>query len=904
MNPEALRRAEALFHDALELPVGGRAAFVRQRCGADETLRHDVESLLAAHEQASGYFDQLADRVAVSAELELAVREQPRIGPYRTLRVLGRGGMGTVYLAERADGQFDQQVALKLIRLGMESDEAVRRFLAERQIVARLSHPHIARLLDGGIAGDGRPYFVMEYVDGRPITRYCDEEGLSIRQRVALMIDVGDAVQYAHRHLIVHRDVKPSNILVTQDGTVKLVDFGIAKLLGEAPAAAGQSADTRTGDRLLSLPYASPEQIRGDAVTTATDVYGLGVVLYELLTGQRPHAADGERPRELERAILDLAPRPPSEAAPHARRQLAGDLDMICLMALRKEPERRYGSADPLIQDLRRHLAGLPVSARQDSWRYRAQSFVRRHTVGVLASAAILLLLVGWTITTAIQSARTARERDKAQEVAQLLIRLFEVADPSEARGATITAKEVLDRGVARIQDELATQSELKATLLAVMGRVYQNLGSYQSAAPLVAASMALRRETLGSDHPDVVAGMNALGELQRLRGDYKSAEPTLREALAASLRVNGPDSTETARSLNHLSKLLIATGKHDEAEADARQALAITRLKLGPVHADIAESLTNLGAVLFMRGNDHEAEPLFREALAMRRQALGADHPSVPAALNNLAALLSRKGDLAAAESAHRDALDIYRKILGSQHPRVATSLNNLGLVLYARGDHDGAIQYLQESLAMRRTLLDPAHAEIAQSLANLGLALQTRGSFAEAESMYREALAIRRRALGPSHPLVAQTLNNLGLLFQAKGDLSAAEPLLRQSLEVLRTQLGGAHPLVATNLQNLGALLIARRNAAAAKPLLEEALSIRRAALPAGHAETVLTLTTLGELVLDLGQSGAALALLAEAETAEDAAKRPLTPALRAALARAYDAVGDTAKADRYRE
>jgi serine/threonine-protein kinase len=896
---DLLQRAQALLHAALERPASERAAFLSDSCGADAALHREVTSLVAAHDAAGGYFEALSDQIAQSLEFEVARQDERRIGPYRTLRLLGRGGMGAVYLAERADGQFDQQVALKVMGLGLDGPEARRRFLAERQIVARLSHPSIARLLDGGLTDDGQPYFVMEFVDGQPLTAYAAAADLPLGARLDMVMTVAEAVQYAHENLVIHRDVKPSNVLVTRAGAVKLVDFGIAKLLDDGGEAAGDPP-TRTADRLLSLPYAAPEQVRGGAVTTATDVYAIGVVLYELLTGRRPHvAADAS---ELERAILEREPPRPSDVAPRWRRQLSGDLDTVCLKALRKEPDRRYRTAAQLADDLQRHARGLPVAAQPDTVGYRARKFVRRHAVGVASSAAILVLLATLTVTTLFQAARTARERDKAQEVASLLVELFAVADPSEARGATITAKEVLDRGVARIQSELGSQPELKATLLGVMGRVYQNLGSYQAAAPLVESALALRREA-GPDDPEVVAGLNALGELQRLRGDYKAAEATLSEALALSTRVHGREAPDTARALNHLSKVQIATGRAADAEASARRALAVTRAALGPAHADIAESLMNLAAALFTRGDDRQAEPLFREALAMRREVLGPDHPSVPAGLNNLAALLSRKGDFAAAETAHREALDIYRRLLGAEHPRVATSLNNLGLALLARGDLPGAEEALRASLAQRRKLLPPAHPETAQSLANLGLVLQSRRAYEEAESSYQEALAIRQQALGPAHTLVGQTLNNLALLHQARGDFGRAEPLFRQALAILRQALGPAHPLVGTGLHNLGALLAATGNGAQARPAFEEALAIRRKALPPGHPEILLTAAAFGLLLADGGEAREAAPFLEEVARARETAGQPLDARLRAALVRTYDALGQPDKARPYR-
>ena len=862
MTDDRFKRIEALFGEALEHPPAEREAFLQQ-AEPDNALRAEVSRLLLSLEASGPYFEKLADDVAASGplEVEALAREQIRVGPYRTVRIIGHGGMGTVFLAERADGQFEQRVALKLIRLGMDTEAAVRRFLAERQIVARLDHPHIARLLDGGVSDDGRPYFVMEYVAGRPMVAYCDEHGLSIRERLELFLAVCSAVQYAHRHLVVHRDVKPANVLVTAEGEVKLLDFGIAKLVEGDDAGL-----TRTRERVLTPAHAAPEQIRGEPITTAADVYALGVLLYELVAGRLPHEPGNASPAAFERAVLEDAPPRPSQltipvdaASARAsrpdrlRRILAGDLDTICLTALRKEPARRYGSVDHLAEDVRRHLAGLPIAARGDALGYRAAKFVRRHRTGVAVATASLLLVVGFTIALGIQSVRLARERDKAQQVAGLFVDLFELADPSEARGETITAREVLDRGVERIETELVDQPEIQADLLEVIGRVYQNLGLYARATPILDEVLAARRSTLGGERLEVAVAMSDLGELLRLAGQYDAAERTLRDALALELRIGEGRSAAAARTRNHLGKVLYASGQLAEAEQISRDAAGISRLELGATHQEVAESLNTMAAVRFAAGDDAAAEPLFRDALEIRRARLGRDHPLVAASLNNLAALLGRRGDQAAAEAAYREALDVYRTLFGEDHPRIATTLNNLALTFLAREDHASAEPLLRQSLDMRRRLLDPAHPDIAQSASNLGLLLQREGRLEESERLYREAMDIRRTAVGEAHPLYAQSLHNLGLLYQARGDHAEAQSLLDRSLELLRQALGPEHALVATNLHSLASLAEARGDRTRAATLYRQALEIRTTLFPPDHPdrqETSRAIAALGDV------------------------------------------------------
>jgi serine/threonine-protein kinase len=722
-----------------------------------------------------------------------------RIGPYKVLRELGQGGMGTVYLAARADEQFHMRVALKVIRAGADSAAVVRHFKRERQILAGLDHPNIAKLLDGGTTDDGLPYFVMEYIEGEPLLAYCDSRALPIRERLRVFQAVCAAVEYAHRNLVVHRDIKPGNILVTAEGTPRLLDFGVAKLLNR-----GLAGEAPTATSIAMTPgYASPEQIQGGHITTASDVYSLGVVLYELLTGRKPYRVTSRQPLEVLRAIseqeaekasavVDRTEETPSpdgdrvvrltpeavaatrEGTPEKlRRRLRGDLDNILMRALVKEPQRRFPSVEAFSDDVRRYLEGLPVKARTPTASYRVSKFVRRHAVGVAAAAAMTVLVVGFAVAMAVQSERVARERDvaerereTAQHVSAFMVDLFKVSDPGEARGNTITAREVLDKGAQKIATELKDQGEVRATLLDTMGNVYINLGLYDKATALLQDALQTRKEVLGSEHPEV------------------------------------------ANSLNNLANVLDDHGDYAGAEARHREALAMRRRLLGDDHPDVAKSLNNLAIVLNNKGDYRGAEAAHREALALKRRRLGNEHRDVANSLNNLANVFYKTGDFAASEATFREAVALERRLFGDEHPRVANSLGNLANVLMEKGDYTGAEALHREALALKRKLLESEHPDVAIGLASLADALWRQKKAAEAESVAREALVIFRKALPGDHPYIAETESVLGGALALSGRYEEAQALLLRSYPILKTSTGEGSPETRKTLERIVAL------------------------------------------------------------------------------------------------
>jgi len=940
LDRDRWQRLSPILDRALELPADTRSPYLDEACAGDRELRRQVEELLAAHAAAGtflsdGLLERMAPLVADDEQLEPATgAARGRIvGVYRLGEPLGEGGMGIVYVAERIDGQFEQQVALKVLKQGLHGPEAQHRFLQERQILARLQHPAIARLLDGGVTEEGTPFFAMERVEGEPITAYCRERRLGVDERLGVFLQICDAVQYAHRNLVVHRDLKPSNILVDAAGQVKLLDFGIAKVLaedGEAPAEA-----TRTMLRAMTPEYAAPEQLRGDPVTTATDVYAMGVLLYELLTGERPYRVTGGAVSEWERAVLEQEPaRPSSRAATSEgrdlRRRLRGDLDWIVLKALQKPPERRYPSAESLATDIRRHLQGLPVSARGDALGYRSRKFLRRHRVGVAAACLVFLSLIGGLVATTWQARRAEREARKADAVKDFLKSLFSASDPAQAQGKEPTARQLLEAGARRIDTELKDQPEVQSEVARLIGDVYLQLGDYDRALPLLEADLERRRRLDGPDSVSVAESLAAIAGVRYEQGHWLESRPMYEQALAIRRR-RGERGAEVAELLWSLGGVKYYLDDPDGAEKNYNEALALYVKSKGDESREAAQVRNTLAILYTSTGRLTEAIAMYRRLVDMAQRSDGADHPDTLVTRFNLAFPLLLADHLDEALSILEDVVARERRVLGERHVRLSIALRLQARVLDAAGRSEEALAPMAEALAIHRDRFGPAHVQVAADLAWQGMIEARTGRLAAAERDVRETLRLigAQTGLAPTDlawlrfyagTVLAQAerLDEAdGLISQAvavfrggrisdgdrgrvldgqsdvtrrRGQAARAAELGREALALLEPSLGAVHPTTLVARAHTGAALWAAGQAAEGEALLRAAVDGLSRRFPGGHPDLAASRFLLGDGLARSGRLGEARPLLQAALQWQEqhlGPGDPRTAAARASLA-----------------
>lgn len=899
-----------IFDLALAREPHERGRLIEAACAGDAQLRREVEDLFAAHDASPAFIAH-----PVFGETRVGLLSQPlpesfvgkRFGSYKVISELGRGGMGTVCLGVRDDEQYQKRVAIKFVKRGMDTDEIIQRFRYERQILAGLDHPNIARILDGGTTEDRLPYFVMEYAEGLPINRYCDAHRLNTTERLHLFRTVCLAVSYAHQNLVVHRDLKPNNIIVTEAGQPKLLDFGIAKLL--KPDLFPQAViPTGISTRPMTPDYASPEQVRGLPITTASDVYSLGVLLYELLTGHRPYRLRTYSTAEIERVICEEEPERPSTAinrtevvtspadsitvSPESvsktrdgqpdklRRRLEGDLDNILLMALRKEPKRRYASVEQFSEDIRRHLEGLPVLAHGDTWLYRGGKFVRRNRIALAATVSFFILLVGFTVAFGLQAQRAERQRLRAEKISSFMAEIFKVADPSKTRGKTITAREMVDAGAARLETELNDQPETKGTLLHTIGEVYFGLGLYEQSEVMFEKALPLRRQTLGNQSAEVAITLERLGLSRAFRADYSRAEGNYAEALAIWRRLPDTKPERIAGLLNKLGRSAIERNDWEEAANHLSESLAVARQIYGDKYesngcrdsdrsAPCSErTLSFLAFALQKKGDLATAEKFYRQAVEVYRRNNPTDYDMADHPQHILAEFISdTKGDFAAAEALHREVLDNRLRLYGDQNIGVAYSRWALSFALEGTGKYAEAEFELRENARISENIFGREHPRTVSCFSDLGRFLIYQRKFDEAEDLLRQSSALQIKAQSAGHPVrVLPTRLYLATLLNEKGDRAEAEKLLLEILPLVKQRYVAPDEILGLTLLEYGKVLLARGAAAQAESYLREARDNLNRTGNAFKWNSAEAESALGECLAALGREAEARPLLKE--------------------------------------
>jgi len=836
---ENWERVQSLFLEALDLAPEERGTFLDEACAGDKELRREVESLIG-HDSIDEQLisDALQDTAESLFDAENVAGA--RLGAWRVLREIGRGGMGTVYLASRDDDQFRKHVAIKVVAHGMDSAEVLNRFRHERQILAHLDHPYIARLIDGGNTPRGKPFLVMEYVEGRPIDVYCTEQKLDVADQLRLFLKVCDAVSYAHRNLIIHRDLKPGNILVASDGSPKLLDFGIAKVLDEISGGVAENAT-----RVLTPEYGSPEQSCGEAVTTATDVYSLGGVLYKLLTGVAPHPIHDKNPVAIMRAINDEDVLSPSEL----RHELSADLDSILLKALHREPPRRYRSVDQFSSDIERLMEGRPVTARPDTVWYRAGKYVRRHVLVTGMGAAIVVLLAGFAVLQSIQLRKTRGERDRANRITDFMTGMFKVPDPSESRGQKVTAREILDKASQNITSGLSNDSELQADLKFAMAGTYTGLGLYSQARSLAGSALEIRQRVLGDTNRKTLESQNQVAWLLDREDHYPEAETLIRRTISTDERALGMDDPLTLDAMDRLSAILQDMGRFQDEETLQRQVVELCSHRLGPENPRTIRAEALLASSISFQGRNAEAESVYRKVLGDEQSVFGADAPETLATMRSLANTLKDQARYAEAEDLYRQTLAGQQRVLGAEHPVTTDTMVALAYDLFhGAGRVPEAESLYRQAFEIERRVLGPESRITLRAQEGLAIVLLMDGQNAEAERLQRDILAIRQRELGPEHTDVLLSKYNLATVLRRSGQRAAAEKLLRETLDEQTRFLGKENADTLATKSYLADLLNDEGRWRDAERLAREAFEVQLRVLGPQDMDTINTLQVIG--------------------------------------------------------
>ena len=793
------------------------------------------------------------------------------IGPYRLTQMLGIGGMGEVWRAEQTE-PIHRTVALKLIKAGMDTKVVVARFDSERQALALMEHPNIAKVFDAGATAEGRPYFVMEYVHGIPITDYSDRHRLTIKERLELFMQVCEGVQHAHQRAVIHRDLKPSNLLVEEVNgkpVPKIIDFGLAKAMGQQLTE--MTLFTEAGAMLGTPDYMSPEQADRNErnIDTRTDVYSLGVILYELLVGELPIGSPELRAAGIEAMLQKICEQEPSrpsaklkslgQSAKHSaerrreepeslERHLRGDLDWITIKALEKDRCRRYGSASDLAADLQRHLQDQPVSAGPPSVGYRAHKFVRRHRFGVTVAVASVMLLIAFAATMAVQARRIAKERDRANWIADFMTQMFSVSDPSEALGNAITARTILDTASNEIRAGLAKDPEVQSDLMFTMARTYSSLGLYATADNLSSAALESRRRRLGPDNRKTLQSMVQLGWILDREGHDEQAEKLIDQAIVEARRVLGPDDSVTLEAMDRLGVILQRMARFDDAEKLERQLVEISRRRFGPEDLHTLRAMVSLADALGSQGRYAEAERIYRNTLGIEERVLGSEHPQTISTMHNLANRIQEQGRYAEAGGLYRQTLAIEQRVLGPEHPDTADTMTTLANTLYYMGNSAEAEKWYRTALAIQQKTLGLDNPYTTRSLEGLANVLSGNGNYAEAEKLDRQILDIREHKLGPDHTDTLLSKFNIGDVLYQEGNLHEAEKFIREAFDAQNRVLGAENADTLASKAELARILIREDKYREAEEMARQAFEIQVRILGPQHLDTLNSLQFLG--------------------------------------------------------
>ncbi|WP_421775173.1 tetratricopeptide repeat protein [Gracilimonas sp.] len=850
---------ETIIDEVLALPVENREEYIRERCEGNEELKDEVTLLLASITESEGWlenpgeykrelFDELSeDFSALSAQQPLI---GSKIGAYIIKEEIGFGGMGKVFRAERDEDHLTHHVAIKVLNKHRASATIIERFKREQQVLAKLNHPHIARFFDGGVTADGSPYIIMEYVRGIPIDEYCRDNGCSVPQKISLFKDVLKGVRYAHENLVIHRDLKPANILVTENGKVKILDFGISKLMDEEL----DTELTMEGARLLTPKFAAPEQIMEHNITTATDTYSLGVLLYHLITSTFPYNLKNLSQYEAEQVILKSDPQKPSETVdnPLLKKQLSGDLDAILLKAIRKEADYRYRTANDFLDDLLSFEKNLPVSAHEDSRSYRFKKFIKRNKKNVSFASLlffVVITLIGfYTLRITEERNQANIEAEKAEQITGFMIDLFSASDPYEAQGDTIPVRTVLNKGFEKL-DNLNNQPLLKSAIQGTIGKVFLNLGDYNEAENLLLQSLTLEKEH-GEDEAKLATLHNDLGVLYHRQEQIDKAKPHYLQAIEIKKKVLGINNLDYAQSLSDYGALMRISNNLDSAKILYKEALEIRQRNLPEDHPDITTILNNIAVIYNKEGKLDESEKYYKKALNIRVSNFGETHPKVANTLNNLAVLYRRKGDFDQAAYYYQKTLRIRKDLFGNDHPEVAQSINNYAGFLKEKGDLEKAEDLYVEALDIRRELFGENHIKTGTSYNNLANIYLLKNKLEEAESMYRKAIDIYGNVLGEDHLYVGIVLSNLGRTNTLKNNFESAAAILNRSYEILTASSSRPTLSISNVLFYKGNLALQQQDIGKATNHHEEALAIRFNLLGENHPEVRESMETLHEL------------------------------------------------------